>query len=93
MSEARRLGRFSVSAECMPDVCDDAKLVFEDVSVIERRNSFEVAGVFEFLAEGDVFDEVEAGHLIPEYTIQITRHFNDDGHKTGATHRWCRRAG
>ena len=47
--------------------------IFRDIIVVHAENYF-AEDVIVYTAIGDVFDEVEQGHVIPEYMIQITKY-------------------
>lgn len=70
MNETRRLGRFRISTKTI-DCAPKAVLAALSGLIVVRAESLFYAGVIEYVAIGEVFDEISCYSEVPSYECTI----------------------
>ena len=70
-----RLGRFYVSSEFYRS--DKIMIAMQrDMAILNVRIAYEVANTYEFMATGEMFDEVPDYNIVPQYKVLIDSDLN-----------------
>lgn len=70
-----RLGRFKVNNEFYRN--NEMMIAMQrDMAILNVRMSMETINCYEFMATGDMFDEVPDYNIVPEYKVMVDSDLN-----------------
>lgn len=69
----RRIGRFQISDEAIMEMrnFDELRRVFHGLVIVETCHTFNSYAHTEYIAIGDVFEEIPEGMMAPLYSVEI----------------------
>ena len=65
-----RLGRFSITIDCIENVIDDMMQLMGQLIVVRAEMLYESEAIY-YTAHSALFDEIKQGDAIPEYRIIV----------------------
>jgi hypothetical protein len=79
MSDKRKIGMFEVSIDVYKNCPADLKLIQKDMTILRTEDNI-LRHAIRFYAEGNMFDAIDDGEIVPSYTVVICS--NDDGSRS-----------